>query len=206
MKTEVKNFENKKVSDIELPKDIFGVTVRRDILSRVIEWQLAKRRSGNHQTKGISAISGTTKKPFKQKGTGRARQGSLRSPQMRGGAVIFGPLTRDHGYDLQKKVRKLGLKCALAAKLADKKLIVLDSFDQKNIKTADVQKKIEAMGLTSALFIDGPEVNVNFLKSIHNLHGIDVLPTQGANVYDIMRHSHLILSQSAVENLEKRLK
>lgn len=206
MKTEVKNFENKKVSDIELPKDIFGVTVRRDILSRVIEWQLAKRRSGNHQTKGISAISGTTKKPFKQKGTGRARQGSLRSPQMRGGAVIFGPLTRDHGYDLQKKVRKLGLKCALAAKLADKKLIVLDSFDQKTIKTADVQKRIEAMGLTSALFIDGPEVNVNFLKSIHNLHGIDVLPTQGANVYDIMRHSHLILSQSAVENLEKRLK
>lgn len=206
MKTEVKNFENKKVSDIDLPKDIFGVTVRRDILSRVIEWQLAKRRSGNHQTKGISAISGTTKKPFKQKGTGRARQGSLRSPQMRGGAVIFGPLTRDHGYDLQKKVRKLGLKCALAAKLAEKKLIVLDSFDQKTIKTADVQKKLAAMGLTSALFIDGPEVNVNFLKSIHNLHGIDVLPTQGANVYDIMRHSHLILSQSAVENLEKRLK
>jgi large subunit ribosomal protein L4 len=206
MKIEVKTFENKKVGDIELPQDIFGATVRSDILSRVIHWQLAKRRAGTHHSKNISEVSGTTKKPFKQKGTGKARQGSLRSPQMRGGGDVFGKRVTDHGYSLPKKVRLLGMKCALSSKYADKKLIVLDSFDQKSLKTKELNQKLQALGVSKPLFIDGSEVDVNLKAAAANLIGVDVLPFQGANVYDIMRHDYLVLSKSAIENLEKRLK
>src|ERR1700686_3912325 len=126
MKLTVRNLDNQEVGDIELAEEAFGLPVRRDILARVVNWQLAKRRSGTHKTKGISDISDTTKKPYKQKGTGRARQGSLRSPQFRGGAVIFGPVVRSHEFGLHKKVRKLVLKTALSAKQAEGKLVVLD--------------------------------------------------------------------------------
>src|SRR5215510_16338494 len=126
MKLTVRNFADEEVGDIELSDEVFGLPVRRDILARVVNWQLAKRRAGTHKTKGISEISGTTRKPYKQKGTGRARQGSLRSPQFRGGAVIFGPVVRSHAHDLPKKVRKLALKTALSAKVADGRLVVLD--------------------------------------------------------------------------------
>src|SRR5690242_7573778 len=125
MKLTVKTLDNGDAGEIELSDDVFGVTVRRDILARVVNWQLAKRRAGTHKAKGVSEIAGTTKKPWKQKGTGRARQGSLRSPQFRGGAVIFGPVVRSHEYDLQKKVRRLGMRCALSSKAAEGKLIVL---------------------------------------------------------------------------------
>ena len=124
MKLTVRNLDNQEVGDIELADAVFGLPVRRDILARVVNWQLAKRRAGTHKAKGVSDISGTSKKPYKQKGTGRARQGSLRSPQFRGGAVIFGPVVRSHAFDLQKKVRRLGLKTALSAKQAEGKLIV----------------------------------------------------------------------------------
>src|SRR5882724_10003478 len=127
MKLAVKTLDNTDAGEIELADEVFGVTVRRDILARVVQWQLAKRRSGTHKTQGISDIAGTTKKAWKQKGTGRARQGSLRSPQFRGGAVIFGPVVRSHEYGLQKKVRRLGMRCALSAKAAEGKLIVLDT-------------------------------------------------------------------------------
>src|SRR6476646_10141258 len=127
MKAKVINLDNSEAGEIELADEVFGVKVRRDILSRVVQWQLAKRRAGTHKTKGVSDISGTTKKPYRQKGTGRARQGSLRSPQFRGGAVIFGPVVRSHAHDLPKKVRKLALKTALSSKVADGKLVVLDS-------------------------------------------------------------------------------
>src|ERR1700749_2896424 len=127
MKVQVKNLANEAVGEIELDDAIFGLEVRQDLIFRAVNWQLAKRRSGNHKTKGISEISGTTKKPYNQKGTGRARQGSLRSPQFRGGAAIFGPVVRDHGFDLQKKVRRLGLKTALSAKQAEGKLIVIEA-------------------------------------------------------------------------------
>src|ERR1700710_195121 len=130
MKVQVKNLANEAVGEIELDDAIFGVEVRTDLIHRAVNWQLAKRRSGNHKTKGVSEISGTTKKPYRQKGTGRARQGSLRSPQFRGGARIFGPVVRDHGYSLNKKIRKLGLKTALSVKQAEGKLVVLDSLGQ----------------------------------------------------------------------------
>jgi large subunit ribosomal protein L4 len=206
MKCEVKNLENKKIGDIELSPEVFGLPMREDILARMVNWQLAKRRSGNHQTRGISLVNGTTRKPWKQKGTGRARQGSLRSPQFRGGAVIFGPIVRDHAINLQKKVRKLALKTALSGKLAEGKLIILDSLTAKQAKTKLIVAKLEKMGFNNTLFIDGPQVDVNFSLAVRNLPSIDVLPQQGINVYDILRRDTLVLTKSAIESLERRLK
>jgi large subunit ribosomal protein L4 len=179
--------------------------VRRDILARVVDWQLAKRRAGTHKTKGISEVSGTTRKPYKQKGTGRARQGSLRSPQFRGGAVIFGPVVRSHEFSLQKKVRRLGLKTALSAKQAEGKLIVIDSAQIDEAKTKALRARFEALGWESVLIIDGA-VNDGFARAARNLPKVDVLPTQGANVYDILRRDTLVLTRDAVQQLEARLK
>jgi len=206
MKLAVKSLDNKAAGDIEVADDIFGLPVRKDILARMVQWQLAKRRAGTHKTKGISDISGTTKKPWKQKGTGRARQGSLRSPQFRGGAVIFGPVVRSHEYGLQKKVRRLALKTALSAKQAEGKLVVLDSAKVKDAKTSALAKSFAKLGLASALIIDGATVDESFARAARNLPGIDVLPQQGANVYDIMRRDTLVLTRDAVQALEARLK
>jgi large subunit ribosomal protein L4 len=206
MKYEVRNFDNKKVGEIQLNAEIFSAPVRQDILARMVHWQLAKRRAGTHATKTISQISGTTRKPWKQKGTGRARQGSLRSPQFRGGATIFGPLPRDHGYSLPKKVRQLALKTALSSKTATGSLLVVEDLNIGSTKTKDLIKKFEALGLRSALIIDGAEVNKDFARSAANLPGVDVLPQQGINVYDILRHDHLVLTKAAISNLESRLK
>ena len=172
----------------------------------MVNWQRAKRRAGTHKTKGISDIRGTTKKPYRQKGTGRARQGSLRSPQFRGGAVIFGPHPRDHGYGLPKKVRRLGLKTALSAKQAEGKLVVLKDAKLGDAKTGGLVKQLDKLGWGSVLIIDGPEVDENFARASANLPNVDVLPQQGANVYDILRRETLVLTTSAVEALEARLK
>jgi len=206
MKTTVKNLENKEVGTIDLLDDVFGVTPRRDILTRTVNWQLAKRRSGNHKVKVISEVSGTSKKPWAQKGTGRARQGSLRSPQFRKGGVIFGPVVRDHAHDLPKKVRQLALRMALASKQQDGKLIILDTAKLDNHKTAGLVKKFAALGLKSALIIDGANLDINFSKAARNIPHIDVLPEQGANVYDILRRDILVLTKNAVEQLQERLK
>src|ERR1700728_3220632 len=153
MKVQVKNLANEAVGEIELDDAVFGVPVRQDLIHRAINWQLAKRRSGNHKTKGISEISGTTKKPWAQKGTGRARQGSLRSPQFRGGGVIFGPVVRDHAHDLPKKVRALALCMALASKQQDGKLIILDAAKAETHKTKTLAQKLIKLGIGSALII-----------------------------------------------------
>src|SRR5579863_7926709 len=155
MKITIKNLDNAEVGDIDLAEDVFGVPVRRDILARMVNWQLAKRRAGTHKTKGISDIQGTTKKPYKQKGTGRARQGSLRSPQFRGGARIFGPVVRSHAFGLQKKVRRLGLKTALSAKHSEGKLVVIDTAHIAEAKTKLLRQRLEALGWDSVLIIDG---------------------------------------------------
>ena len=206
MKVKIKNLEAKDVGEIDLADEIFGVKPRADLLARVVNWQLAKRRAGTHKTKGISDISGTTKKPFAQKGGGRARQGSLRSPQFRGGARIFGPVVRSHEFDLPKKVRKLGLKAALSAKQADGKLVVLDAAEMKEGKTKQLAERLGKLGLTSVLFIDGEKVNDLFARAARNLPHVDVLPELGANVYDILRRDTLVLTKAAVERLEARLK
>jgi len=205
MKLKVHSLDNKEVGDIDLADEVFGLPVRSDILARVVNWQLAKRRAGTHKTKGISDISGTTKKPYKQKGTGRARQGSLRSPQFRGGAVIFGPVVRSHEFGLQKKVRKLGLKTALSAKQAEGKLVVIDAANVAEAKTKALRAQFATLGWESVLIIDGA-VDEGFAKAARNLPKVDVLPQQGANVYDILRRDTLVLTRQAVEQLEARLK
>jgi large subunit ribosomal protein L4 len=205
MKLTVRNLDNQEVGDIELSEAVFGLPVRRDILARVVNWQLSKRRAGTHKTKGVSDISGTTKKPYRQKGTGRARQGSLRSPQFRGGAVIFGPVVRSHEFDLQKKVRRLGLKTALSAKQAEGKLVVLEEARLDDAKTKALRARFDALGWASVLIIDGA-VNESFARAARNLPKVDVLPEQGANVYDILRRDTLVLTRAAVQQLEARLK
>jgi len=206
MKAAVRNLDNQEVGEIDLADEIFGVPVRPDLLARAVNWQLAKRRSGNHKAKIISEIRGTTKKPYRQKGTGRARQGSLRSPQFRGGAVIFGPVVRSHEHDLTKKVRKLALKIALASKAAEGKLIVLDAATAETHKTKALASQLKGFGFSSALFIDGANLNENFARAAGNIPLVDVLPEQGANVYDILRRDTLFLTRNAVEQLEARLK
>jgi large subunit ribosomal protein L4 len=205
MKATVRTLDNQEVGDIELAEEVFGLPVRRDILARVVNWQLAKRRAGTHKTKGISEISGTTRKPYKQKGTGRARQGSLRSPQFRGGAVIFGPVVRSHEFDLQKKVRRLGLKTALSAKQAEGKLVVIDAARVDEAKTKALRARLDALGWDSVLIIDGA-VDDGFARAARNLPKVDVLPEKGANVYDILRRDTLVLTRDAVQQLEARLK
>ena len=206
MKLNVTTLDAKEAGSIDLADEVFAAPVRTDLLARAVDWQLAKRRSGNHKTKGISDIQGTTKKPYRQKGTGRARQGSLRSPQFRGGARIFGPVVRSHEYDMPKKVRSLALVSALSAKAAAGHLIVLDTAAVPTPKTKELVARLEKLKLVSALFIGGAELDKNFALAARNIPHIDVLPSAGANVYDIMRRDVLVLTKDAVAQLEARLK
>jgi large subunit ribosomal protein L4 len=210
MKLKITDIDSKAHGDLDLAddvyKDIFQRPIRRDILARCVNWQLAKRRSGNHKTKEIGDVSGTTKKPYAQKGTGRARQGSLRSPQFRGGATIFGPVVRSHAHDLNKKVRKLALKTALSSKLKDGKLIVWDDAAGGSGKTKELAAKLKTLNISSLLVISGPAVDEKFALAARNIPNVDVLPQQGANVYDILRRDTLVLTKAAVEHLVERLK
>jgi large subunit ribosomal protein L4 len=207
MKLKIISLDNKPTGELDLADDVFGGPVRPDLLQRMVRWQLAKRRAGTHKTKTIGEISGTTRKPWRQKGTGRARQGSMRSPQFRGGAVIFGPTPRKHGHKLPKKVRRLAMKSALSSKQAEGKLVILDSTEIKAAKTSVLSKKLEKLGwLPSVLVIDGPDASSSFARAARNIPGVDVLPQQGANVYDILRRDTLVLTKDAVQHLEARLK
>ena len=204
MQVDIKTLDNGTAGQHELPDAIFAQTPRADIMARVVHWQLAKRRAGTHRTKGMGEVSGTTKKPYKQKGTGNARQGSLRAPQFRTGGVVHGPVVRDHGYDLPKKVRRLGLISALSQKQADGKLVIVDGVAIDSGKTRDLKIKLGALGWNSVLVVD-VAVNENFLRASSNLHRIDVLPTVGANVYDILDHDILVITTAGVEALTTRL-
>jgi large subunit ribosomal protein L4 len=204
MQVDIITLENASAGSAELPDDIFKATPRQDIMARVVHWQLSKRRSGNHKVKGMAEVSGTTKKPYKQKGTGNARQGSLRSPQFRTGGVVHGPVVRSHAYSLNKKVRRLGLISALSLKLAENKLVVLDEAAAPG-KTGELAKKVKALGWSSALIIDGASVNEGFLRASRNIHKLDVLPTIGANVYDILNHDVLAITTAGLEGLKARL-
>lgn len=205
MKHDVITLANEKAGEIDLPEVLFGAAPRADIMARVVHWQLAKRRAGTHKVKGMGEVSGTTKKPYKQKGTGRARQGSLRSPQFRTGGAVHGPVVRDHGYDLPKKVRRLGLISALSQKKAEGKLVVIEAAASEEGKTAALRKQVAALGWTSALVIDGAAVDAQFLRASRNIPGLDVLPTMGANVYDILRHDVLAVTRAGLETLLQRL-
>jgi len=205
VKAKVTTLENKAAGEIDLDDGVFGLPARPDLIQRAVRWQLAKRRAGTHKVKLIGEIQGTTAKPYKQKGTGRARQGSVRSTQFRGGATTHGPVPREHGFAMPKKVRKLALKAALSAKQAAGQLVILDDAKAADMKTAKVAAQLKALGWTSALIIDGAEVDPNLSWAMRNLPQVDLLPQQGANVYDIMRRDTLVLTKAAVESLQGRL-
>ena len=206
MKIAVKTLDNAEAGDIELSDEVFGVEARADLLARMVAYQLAKRRSGNHKVLQRHEVAGANKKIGNQKGGGRARHGNKKAPQFRGGGVVFGPHVRDHSHDLPKKVRRLAMKSALSAKVRSGKLIVLDSTEMAEPKTKALIAKFSGLGLANALIIDGPEVNANFRLAARNIPHVDVLPQQGANVYDILRRDTLVLTKAAVEHLEARLK
>ena len=206
MKLAVKTLDNKSAGDITLDKEIFGVEVRNDILHRMVNYQLAKRRSGNHKVKQRSEISGTGKKPWAQKGTGRARAGDLKRTQDRGGATVFGPVVRSHAFNMPKKVRRLALKMALSSKAAAGKLIILDEAKVKSHKTKPMAEALVKMELSSALILGGKEIDANFARATANIPRIDVLPSQGANVYDILRRDVLVLTKEAVNDITEKLK
>jgi large subunit ribosomal protein L4 len=205
MKCQVTTLDNEAGGEIELSDDIFAAPVRQDILARVVQWQLAKRRAGGASTKTRSEVQGSTQKIYRQKGTGRARHGSKRANIFRGGGIAHGPRPRSHEHALPKKVRRLGLRSALSAKAAEGKLIVLDEASADTVKTREIQRKLDALGLKSALIVDGGELDANFSLAVRNIVGVDVLPQIGANVHDILRHEYLVLTKDAVEMLEERL-
>ena len=203
MQIEIKTLDNGSAGTADLPDDIFGAEPRPDILARVVHWQQAKRRAGTHKVKGMGEVQGTTKKPYKQKGTGNARQGSLRAPQFRTGGVVHGPVVRSHEYSLPKKVRRLGLISALSQKAREGKLVVLDAAAAAP-KTKELAAKLKALGWRSALIVDHT-VDAGFLLASRNIVGVDVLPTIGANVYDILAHDVLAITTAGVEGLKERL-
>jgi large subunit ribosomal protein L4 len=205
MQVPVITLDNGSAGEIDLPEALFAAEPRSDIMARVVHWQLAKRRAGTHKVKGMGEVSGTTKKPYRQKGTGNARQGSLRAPQFRTGGVVHGPVVRDHGYSLNKKVRRLGLISALSQKARDGKLVVLETAAAANdAKTGQLAKQLKALGWTSALVVDA-SVDEGFGRVIRNLPHVQVLPTIGANVYDILNHDVLALTRAGIEAMKERL-
>jgi large subunit ribosomal protein L4 len=206
MKLDVITLEAGKAGDIDLSDDIFGLEPRADLLHRVVRWQRAKAQQGTHSVLGKSDVSYSTKKIYRQKGTGGARHGSRKAPIFRHGGVYKGPTPRSHAFDLPKKVRALGLKHALSAKFAAGELVIVDSLNIAEAKTSAVAKAVKENGWKRVLVIDGAEVNENFARAARNLEGVDVLPSMGANVYDILRRDTLVLTRAGVEALEARLK
>ena len=206
MKADVIKLDAKKAGSVDLDDAIFGLEPRADILHRVVRWQRNNAQAGTHKVKTRSETSYSTKKIYRQKGTGGARHGDRNAPIFRGGGVYKGPTPRSHGHDLTKKFRKLGLKHALSAKAAAGELVVIDSAELKEPKTAALAKAVKDLGWKRALVIDGAEVNENFARAAQNIQGLDVLPSMGANVYDILKRDTLVLTKAGVEALEARLK
>jgi large subunit ribosomal protein L4 len=206
MKLDVISLDAKPAGSIELDDAIFGLEPRADILHRMVRWQLAKRQAGTHSVLGKSEVSYSTKKIYRQKGTGGARHGSRKAPIFRHGGTYKGPTPRSHAHDLTKKFRALGLRHALSAKAGAGELIVLDEASLADGKTKLLAQALKGLGWKRALVIDGAEVNENFARAARNIEGLDVLPSMGANVYDILRRDTLVLTKAGVEALEARLK
>ncbi len=206
MQVPVRNLAGEEVGSVELDEAVFGVPVRTDILQRVVEWQRAKRRAGTHKVKGRSEVARSKQKIYRQKGTGRARHGARSANIFVGGGRAFGPVPRSHAYRLPKKVRRLGLRCALSGKLREGRLLVLDKAALEEPRTRLLARRLAALGLESAIFVTGGEPERNFALASRNLPGIQVLPQIGANVYDILRYETLVLTEDAVQLLQERLR
>lgn len=206
MKLDVIKLDGKKAGSVDIGEEIFGLEPRKDILHRVVRYQLAKRQAGTHKVKTRSETNYSTRKIYRQKGTGGARHGDRNAPIFRGGGVYKGPKVRSHAHDLTKKFRKLGLRHALSAKALAGELVVLENAEMKTAKTGDLAKAMKNFGWKRALVVDGAEVNANFALAARNIDGINILPSQGANVYDILKSDTLVLTKAGVEALEARLK
>lgn len=205
MKLDVIKLDGAKAGSVDLDDAIFGIDeIRGDILQRVVTWQLAKRRSGNHKIQVRNEVSRTSKKMYKQKGTGGARHGSRRAAQFVGGAKAHGPVVRSHAFDLPKKIRALALRHALSSKVKSGALVVLDSVALTEAKTAALRATFDKIGLKNALVIAGPEVDANFKLAARNIPNVDVLPNAGLNVYDVLRRQTLVLTKDAVEAISAR--
>ena len=206
MELKMLSLDGKESGSITLNKDIFGLEPRADLIHRCVVWQLAKRRAGTHKVKGRAEIARTGKKLAAQKGTGGARHGSHRVNLFRGGGRSFGPVVRSHEIGLPKKVRSLALRHALSAKAKDGGIVVLDKASLADPKTKGLSERFAKLEITNALIIDGAEVDTNFRNAARNIPHIDVLPIQGINVYDILRHGKLVLTKAALDALEARFK
>lgn len=206
MKLDVIKLESGKAGSIDLNDEIFGLEPRGDLLQRVVRWQRAKAQAGTHSVLGRSEVSYSTKKIYRQKGTGGARHGSRNAPIFRKGGIYKGPTPRSHAFDLPKKVRALGLKHALSAKATAGELIVVEDLNLNNAKTSAVAKAVKENGWKRVLVIDGAEVNEGFARAARNIEGVDILPSIGANVYDILKRDTLVITRAGVEALEARLK
>ena len=204
MKLDVINLDGGKAGSVELSEDLFGLEPRADILHRVVRWQRNNAQAGTHKVKTRSEVGYSTKKIYRQKGTGGARHGARSAPIFRGGGVYKGPTPRSHGHELTKKFRKLGLRHALSAKAKAGELVVIENASTAG-KTAALAKQIKELGWKRALVIDGATVDENFARAAANITGLDILPSMGANVYDILRRDTLVLTKAAVEALEARL-
>lgn len=204
MKVDVKNLDAATVGQVDLVEEIFAREIRADILHRVVTWQLANRRARARAAKERGDVKLTSKKMYRQKGSGSARHGNRAAPQFRKGGKAHGPRARDFDISLNKKIRALGLKVALSAKQAEGKLIVLENLSLPEGKTKVLAEKLGKLGINSGLFIDGDAVDANFKLAAANLPKINALPVIGANVYDILKHDTLVLTKAAVEKLEAR--
>ena len=202
--TEVYNTDNKKVGEVELNDALFGLEVKKHILHDVVKMQLANRRAGTASTKTRTEVRGGGAKPYRQKGTGRARAGTNRSPLWRGGGVVFGPKPRDYSYKPPKKVRRLGMRMALSARFSENNMLVLDGFDLADIKTKPFVEVMKKLNIENGLIVI-PEKNENLEKSSRNVQGYKVIQAEGLNVYDILLHRRLVLLQPCLGQLEERL-
>ena len=205
MKADVITLDASKSGDIDLSDAVFGLEPRTDILHRVVRWQRNNAQQGTHKVKTRSETSYSTKKIYRQKGTGGARHGDRNAPIFRKGGIYKGPVPRSHGHELTKKFRRLGLRHALSAKAGAGELIVIEDLNLPEAKTAALARRVKELGWKRVLIIDGPEVAENFSRAAANLEGVDVLPSQGANVYDILKRDTLVLTRAGVEALEARL-
>ncbi|RBI75788.1 50S ribosomal protein L4 [Roseovarius sp. TE539] len=205
MKLDVIKLDGGKAGSVELGEDIFGLEPRADILHRVVRWQRNRAQAGTHKVKTRSETSYSSKKIYRQKGTGGARHGDRNAPIFRKGGIYKGPVPRSHGHELPKKFRKLGLKHALSAKAKAGELVVLDEAESQG-KTRELARQVKDLGWKRALVIDGAEVNEGFARAARNIEGLDVLPSIGANVYDILKRDTLVITKAGVEALEARLK
>ncbi|ATI42942.1 50S ribosomal protein L4 [Pacificitalea manganoxidans] len=206
MKLDVIKLDAGSAGSVDLDDEIFGLEPRADILHRVVRWQRNKAQAGTHKVKTRSETSYSTKKIYRQKGTGGARHGDRNAPIFRKGGIYKGPTPRSHAHDLPKKIRKLGLKHALSSKAASGNLVVLDNIDLAEAKTSVLARQVKELGWKRVLIIDGSEVNESFSKAAANIKGLDVLPSMGANVMDILKRDTLVITKAGVEALEARLK